>query len=202
MTTKQRYDGVIAWFSEHMPVAESELHYTDPYQLLVAVILSAQCTDKRVNMTTPALFEAFPTPFDMAAATAEDIYPYIKSISYPNNKARNLAGMARMLCSEFAGQPAGRGPQDGQRAGRGVVAEGGDAGRYARLPRLEPHRPDNQLQNAPSDRADTRKEHSAAPAAGGPSLAHSPRPLCLHGPRPEVRRVRHRRVVPQIRRRP
>ena len=71
MTTKQRYDGVIAWFSEHMPVAESELHYTDPYQLLVAVILSAQCTDKRVNMTTPALFEAFPTPFDMAAATAE-----------------------------------------------------------------------------------------------------------------------------------
>jgi len=104
MTTKQRYDGVIAWFSEHMPVAESELHYTDPYQLLVAVILSAQCTDKRVNMTTPALFEAFPTPFDMAAATAEDIYPYIKSISYPNNKARNLAGMARMLCSEFGGE--------------------------------------------------------------------------------------------------
>ena len=104
MTTKQRYDGVIAWFSEHMPVAESELHYTDPYQLLVAVILSAQCTDKRVNMTTPALFEAFPTPFDMAAATAEDIYPYIKSISYPNNKARNLAGMARMLCSVFGGE--------------------------------------------------------------------------------------------------
>ena len=104
MTTKERYDGIIAWFSEHMPVAESELHYTDPYQLLVAVILSAQCTDKRVNMTTPALFEAFPTPFDMAAATAEDIYPYIKSISYPNNKARNLAGMARMLCEEFGGE--------------------------------------------------------------------------------------------------
>ena len=92
MTTKQRYDGVIAWFSEHMPVAESELHYSDPYQLLVAVILSAQCTDKRVNMTTPALFEAFPTPYHMARATAEEIYPYIRSISYPNNKARNLAG--------------------------------------------------------------------------------------------------------------
>ena len=99
MTTKQRYDGVIAWFSEHMPVAESELHYSDPYQLLVAVILSAQCTDKRVNMTTPALFEAFPTPYHMARATAEEIYPYIRSISYPNNKARNLAGMARMLLS-------------------------------------------------------------------------------------------------------
>ena len=104
MTTKERYDGVIAWFSEHMPVAESELHYTDPYQLLVAVILSAQCTDKRVNMTTPALFERFPTPFEMAKATAEEIYPYIRSISYPNNKARNLAGMARMLCEEFGGE--------------------------------------------------------------------------------------------------
>ena len=104
MTTKQRYDGVIAWFSEHMPVAESELNYSDPYQLLVAVILSAQCTDKRVNMTTPALFEAFPTPYHMARATAEEIYPYIRSISYPNNKARNLAGMARMLCEEFGGE--------------------------------------------------------------------------------------------------
>ena len=96
MTTKQRYDGVIAWFSEHMPVAESELHYSDPYQLLVAVILSAQCTDKRVNMTTPALFEAFPTPYHMARATAEEIYPYIRSISYPNNKARNLEQMQRL----------------------------------------------------------------------------------------------------------
>ena len=101
MTLRQRYDGIIGWFSEHMPVAESELHYTDPYQLLVAVILSAQCTDKRVNMTTPALFEAFPTPFDMAAATAEDIYPYIKSISYPNNKAKHLVGMAQMLVKDF-----------------------------------------------------------------------------------------------------
>lgn len=104
MTTKERYNGILAWFSEHMPVAESELHYENPYQLLVAVVLSAQCTDKRVNMTTPALFEAFPTPFAMAAATAEEIYPYIRSISYPNNKARNLAGMARMLCEEFGGE--------------------------------------------------------------------------------------------------
>lgn len=104
MTTKQRYEGVIAWFSEHMPVAESELHYENPYQLLVAVILSAQCTDRRVNLTTPALFEAFPTPEAMARATAEEIYPYIRSISYPNNKARNLAGMARMLCAEFGGE--------------------------------------------------------------------------------------------------
>ena len=104
MTLKERYDGVIGWFSENMPVAESELHYDSPYQLLVAVILSAQCTDKRVNMTTPALFEAFPTPQAMAAATPEEIYPYIRCLSYPNNKARNLAGMARMLCSEFGGE--------------------------------------------------------------------------------------------------
>ena len=104
MTLKERYDGIIEWFSEHMPSAESELHYDSPYQLLVAVILSAQCTDKRVNMTTPALFEAFPTPQAMAQATPEEIFPYIRSISYPNNKARNLAAMARMLCTEFGGE--------------------------------------------------------------------------------------------------
>ena len=104
MKTKERYDGILAWFQEHKPVAESELHYENPYQLLVAVALSAQCTDKRVNMTTPALFEAFPTPQAMAAATAEEIYPYIRSISYPNNKARNLAAMARKLCEEFGGE--------------------------------------------------------------------------------------------------
>ena len=103
MTLKERYAGVIGWFEANMPVAESELQYKDPYQLLVAVILSAQCTDKRVNMTTPALFEAYPTPEAMAQATAEEIYAYIKSISYPNNKARNLAAMARMLCTEFGG---------------------------------------------------------------------------------------------------
>lgn len=104
MTTKARYAGIIAWFSEHMSAAESELTYTSPYELLVAVILSAQCTDKRVNMTTPALFEAFPTPFEMADAAPEQIYTYIKSISYPNNKARNLSGMARMLVAEFGGE--------------------------------------------------------------------------------------------------
>ncbi|MEG1865051.1 MAG: endonuclease III [Alistipes sp.] len=104
MTLKQRYQGVIGWFSAQMPVAESELHYQGAYQLLVAVILSAQCTDKRVNMTTPALFAAFPTPEALAEATAAEIYPYIKSISYPNNKAKNLAAMARMLCAEFGGE--------------------------------------------------------------------------------------------------
>ena len=85
-------------------MAESELTYSNPFELLVAVILSAQCTDKRVNLTTPALFAAYPTAEAMAKATAEEIFPYIKSISYPNNKAKHLAGMARMLVEEFGGE--------------------------------------------------------------------------------------------------
>ena len=100
---QQKYDAFVAYFEEHMPVAESELQYENPYQLLVAVILSAQCTDKRVNMTTPALFQRFPTPQDMANASVEEIYSYIKSISYPNNKAKNLLGMAQTLVSDFNG---------------------------------------------------------------------------------------------------
>ncbi len=104
MTIKERYLNIIDYFSKAMPVAESELNYDNPYQLLVAVILSAQCTDKRVNLTTPALFEAYPTPQDMAKASADEIYGYIRSISYPNNKAKNLAAMARMLVAEFGGE--------------------------------------------------------------------------------------------------
>lgn len=104
MTIKQRYEGIIEYFSAEMPVAESELNYGSTFELLVAVILSAQCTDKRVNMVTPALFEAYPTPQAMAEASAEEIFPYIRSVSYPNNKARHLASMARMLCEEFGGE--------------------------------------------------------------------------------------------------
>lgn len=94
---------MLKWFSENMETAETELQYHTPYELLVATILAAQCTDKRVNMTTPALFERFPTPQAMAGATAEEIYPYIKSISYPNNKAKNLAAMARKLVADYGG---------------------------------------------------------------------------------------------------
>ncbi len=108
MTIKERYTGIIEWFSENMATAESELNYSNPYELLVAVALSAQCTDKRVNLTTPALFEAYPSPWEMAEAEVEQIYSYIRSISYPNNKARNLLKMAQMLCSEFGGEV----PQD------------------------------------------------------------------------------------------
>ena len=103
MTKKERYRGVIAWFEEHMPVAETELHYTDPFQLLVAVILSAQCTDKRVNLVTPALFKAYPTAEVMAEATPEAVFEFIRSVSYPNNKAKHLVGAARMLMERFGG---------------------------------------------------------------------------------------------------
>ena len=92
-----------------MPIAETELHYQSPFQLLVAVILSAQCTDKRVNMVTPALFDAFPTPEAMAVSAPEAVFEYVKSVSYPNNKARHLVGMAKMLMERFNGKvPSGR----------------------------------------------------------------------------------------------
>lgn len=104
MRKKERYEKVIAWFQQNMPVAETELHYDNPFQLLVAVILSAQCTDKRVNMITPKLIRDFPTPEALATSTPEVIYEYIRSVSYPNSKAKYLVGMARMLVNDFDGQ--------------------------------------------------------------------------------------------------
>jgi len=101
VTKQERYDGVINYFRTHMPVAETELHYGNSFELLVAVILSAQCTDKRVNMVTPKLFRDFPTAEAMAATTPEVIFDYIRSISYPNNKAKHLVGMAQMLLHDF-----------------------------------------------------------------------------------------------------
>jgi endonuclease-3 len=101
MRKKELYEQVIAYFKEAMPVAETELYYSNPFELLVAVILSAQCTDKRVNMITPPLFRDFPTPEAMAASTPEIIFEYIKSVSYPNNKSKHLVGMAQMLVRDF-----------------------------------------------------------------------------------------------------
>ncbi len=103
MTRKERFRQIIAYFSEHQPHAETELVYKDPYQLLVAVILSAQCTDKRVNMITGDFFRHFPDPASLAAAEHESVFELIRSCSYPNNKARHLLGMARKLMSDFGG---------------------------------------------------------------------------------------------------
>ena len=104
MKLTERYKGVIGWFRENRPVVDTELHYNNPYQLLVAVILSAQCTDKRINAVTPALFERFPTVGSMAETEIPEIYEYIKSVSYPNNKAKNLHGMARRVVDVFGGE--------------------------------------------------------------------------------------------------
>ncbi len=104
MHKKERCALVIDWFKKNRPLVQTELDYTTPYQLLVAVILSAQCTDRRVNMTTPLLFEHFPEPGDLAAASVEEVFELIRSISYPNSKAKHLVGMAQKLVSDFGGE--------------------------------------------------------------------------------------------------
>lgn len=111
MTEKQRKNSILDYFRQNVPVAESELDFKNPYQLVVAVILSAQCTDKRVNMHTPAFFLRFPTPELLAQATFEEVYELIKSISFPNNKAKHLIGMAKMLVEDFGGVVPSEGDQ-------------------------------------------------------------------------------------------
>ena len=103
MTRKERYNAIIGWFSENQPAPQSELHYRNPYELLVAVILSAQCTDKRVNLVTPPLFERFPSAQLLASASFEEVFPFVKSVSYPNAKARHLIAMAQMLMADYGG---------------------------------------------------------------------------------------------------
>jgi len=104
MNLKERYEGILKWFSVNVPVAETELTWTDPFRLIVAVILSAQCTDKRVNMITPALFSRFPDADSMSMASVEEIFALIKSCSYPNNKAKHIKGMAEMIVNRFSGR--------------------------------------------------------------------------------------------------
>jgi endonuclease-3 len=103
MRTKERFEHILAWFEANMPVAESELVFTNPFQCLVAVMLSAQCTDKRVNMVTPALFAAYPTPEAMAKATSDEVFEYVKSVSYPRSKAEHLVAMAQRLVEVYDG---------------------------------------------------------------------------------------------------
>ena len=107
MTRKERYQGIVGWFLENVPVAQSELVFADPYQLIVSVVLSAQCTDKRVNMVTPELFRRYPTPRMLGDAPVEDILEVIHSVSYSNNKARHLQALGRKLCEDFGGEVPG-----------------------------------------------------------------------------------------------
>jgi len=104
MTTKQRFEQILKWFEANMPVAESELVFANPFQCLVAVMLSAQCTDKRVNIVTPALFAAYPTPEAMAKATSDEVFEYVKSVSYPRSKSEHLVSMAKRLVEVYDGQ--------------------------------------------------------------------------------------------------
>lgn len=209
MTTRQRFRGITDWFQQNMPVAESELQYQNPYQLLVSVILSAQCTDKRVNMTTPALFDRFPTPQAMADADPEEIYPYIRSISYPNNKAKNLSAMARMLCEEFGGavpediEQLQRLPGVGRKTANvvGIVAFGkrGDAGRHARFSRGRPPRVVHRSQNPAANRNAAHRRFPARSAPPRTPLADPARALRLHGPQTALRSLRPHPLVPVLR---
>ncbi len=104
MLKKERYEAFIAHFSENQPIAETELQYESPFQLLVAVVLSAQCTDKRINLVTPALFREFPTPAHLAASHFDELFPFIKTVSYPNNKTKHLLGLGKMLEEDFDGE--------------------------------------------------------------------------------------------------
>lgn len=104
MKKQERFEQIINYFKINQPIAETELHYENPFQLLIAVILSAQCTDKRINMITPALFKAFPTPQKLAEAEFDEVFYYIKSVSYPSNKSKHLIGMAQMLVNDFNGK--------------------------------------------------------------------------------------------------
>lgn len=104
MNKKERIQSLIEYFSEHFPEAETELHYSNPFELLIAVVLSAQCTDKRINQVTPKLFARYPSPKDMAESSVDEIFSYIRSVSYPNNKAKHLLGLGQKLVDQFGGQ--------------------------------------------------------------------------------------------------
>ena len=136
MRKKELYDKVIAYFEQAMPLAETELNYRKPFDLLIAVILSAQCTDKRVNMITPPLFRDFPTPEALASSTPEVIFEYIRSVSYPNNKAKHLVGMAQMLVKDFGrtGQITRSRTKDRQCDSKCSVQQSCHGGRYPCIP--------------------------------------------------------------------
>jgi endonuclease-3 len=104
MNKKQRYEAIIQYFAENMPAAETELNYGNPFQLLVAVVLSAQCTDKRINLVTPALFRDFPTPAHLASSSFDELFPYIRSVSFPSNKTKHLLGLGKMLVETYGGE--------------------------------------------------------------------------------------------------
>ena len=189
MTTKERYAGVIKWFQENKPIAETELQYHDPFQLLIAVILSAQCTDKRVNMITPALFEAFPTPQDLAAATPEEVYTYIKSVSYPNNKSKHLVGMARTLIEQFNGVVPSE-IEDLQKL-PGVGRKTANVIASVVFQSLQQNRTYQPFKNSSRNRKNIGKKYSGTPTPHRTSLVDSTRTLHLYGSQTQLLGMRN-----------
>ena len=185
MRKKERYEKVIAWFQENVPVAETELHYNNPYELLIAVILSAQCTDKRVNMITPALFRDFPTPEVMAASTSEVIFEYIRSVSYPNNKSKHLVGMAKMLMSDFDGVV----PSDIDELQKLPGVGRKTANVIASVVYNKPHRPDKQQQNPVGNGKGVGEAHPGGTNPDRPPLVDPARTLHLYRPQAQMRRM-------------
>jgi len=188
-----------------MPVAETELSYSDPFQLIVAVILSAQCTDKRVNMITPALFERFPDARSMAAATQEELYDIIKSCSYPNNKAKHLRGMAEMIVTRFGGVVPSDRDELTQLPGVGRktanvhlfcrLEQSGNCCRHSCLQGCSPHRSHSGCQDPAAGRAEADKAYTRGAKAAGTSLAAASRTIHLHCTQAGMQQVWHIRVV-------
>ena len=189
MKKQELYNKVIAYFQEAMPVAETELHYNNPFELLIAVILSAQCTDKRVNMITPPLYRDFPTPEALAASTPEVIYEYIRSVSYPNNKAKHLVGMAQMLVKDFHSEVPGTLEE--------LVKLPGVGRKTACVPREPPHRAgSSNLHHTAGYREISDEVYSEGDCAHRTSLAYFTRKICLCGTDTEMFGMRVERIVP------
>ena len=196
MRKREQYAALIDYFQQAMPEVETELHYENPFQLLVAVILSAQCTDKRVNLVSPPLFEAFPTVAVMAASTPEVVYEYIKSVSYPNAKARHLVAMAQMLMQDFAGEVPDNLDDLVKCHPSSRLQQGSLCGRYPHLPRRTPSGSrQRQSHHALRRREGTDCTFPRRPHPPRPPLAASPWPLHLSGTPSEVRRLRHQGMV-------
>ena len=179
MTKKERFAFVIDWFEKNMPVAETELNYEDPYELLVAVILSAQCTDKRVNMVTPRLFERFPTVEQMSKAEFDDIEPLIRSISFANNKTRHLMGMSKMLMEKYNGEIPSTVEERDHVSNIQPAQHGGG---YTCVPGFGKDRADDQCKNAAANRNAAAEIHTNRISAQSTPLADTARPLYMRSP--------------------
>lgn len=207
MKKQELYNKVIAYFQETIPVAETELHYNNPFELLIAVILSAQCTDKRVNMITPPLYRDFPTPEALAASTPEVIYEYIRSVSYPNNKAKHLVDMAQMLVKDFHSEVPGtleeliKLPGVGRKTANVIqscsIQQSGHGSRYTCVPREPPHRTgSSNLHHTAGYREISDEVYSEGDCAHRTSLAYFTRKICLYGTDTEMFGMRIERIVP------